>query len=397
MDHEEIAEKIRYIVEQIAESQPNFYPSKGRFGNENVELLLQLEAKINDGTSKEFFWQLIGHGFLSPIPKFHEITLKKRSIVSTWWLMQAHCDCGFMVYMKADKTDDALGGFFERIKDYSSVGQGNNKIVSCILQVLVNEPYLFLDDQLKRIELIVNKYQNCINEASNWERKREGASQGISVLGQPATLSDLFRLSVQSSKGDIPLILPAPDSIVKANDLVSNLKNALKNVRYERVKQELKGVSSHINQDKKQLILKYVDLSFSTLLIEALERIDIEIEKPGSKFSYSGSITFVRNIYEQSLREIALTISHRTGKPIPQGTGKIKMGQAISYFRSIDFISPEEEKMLTGFSGLISDTGPHSLTSERYEVRIAKNILVEILCYLTDKTDSYMNKFAKTS
>ena len=395
MQHEDIAEKIRYILEPISESPSIFYTNKAQFSNEYVELLLQLEARINISTSKEFFWQLTGHDFILPIPKFAYMTSKKKSIVTAWILIHRHSDCAFMVYMRSGRIDEALGGFFERIKDYSSVSETNYQIISCILQILSYEPNLFFDGHLKTIELIISKYQSCINEASNWESKKEQGKKGIEIVGAPPVLKDLLKLSFPGYEKEMPLTIPSHDLIVKSRTLVFNLKEVLKSVRYERIKQELRGVSSQINQDKKQLILKYVDLRFSTLLIEALEKIDTEIEETGSKFSFAKSIGFVRNIYEQSLREIALTIRDRSGKEIPKWINKGSMGEALDYFRKIDFISEKEKDMLTGFSGLISDRGSHSLTSERYEVRIAKNILVEILSYLTDKIDNFLNSSVK--
>jgi hypothetical protein len=194
-----------------------------------------------------------------------------------------------------------------------------------------------------------------------------------------------------SEKENVPLYSPNPGVITAARELVSQIKNALKQTRFQRIKEQLKGVSSEINQDKKQLVRKYADLKFNTALIEALERLDSEVEEVGTKFEYSKGIGFVRKIYEESLRQIATKLHDITGKPIPKWTGKGKMGEAIDYLRKTDFISDKERNMLTGFSGMISDTGSHSLTSERYEVRIAKNILIEICCYLTDKLDSFLS------
>jgi hypothetical protein len=189
--------------------------------------------------------------------------------------------------------------------------------------------------------------------------------------------------------------LPSSDQIRRSNNLVYLLRNVLSTIRFERVKEELRGVSSAINQDKKLLIHRYGELGLSKDLIEALERIDIETEETGSKFKFSQSIGFVRKIYEESLRELAIKICDRTGKPITKWTDRGKMGEAIDYFKHVRFITDQEGKLLGGFSALISDTGSHSLTSERYEVRIAKNILVEICSYLLGKIDIFVKNFAK--
>jgi hypothetical protein len=198
--------------------------------------------------------------------------------------------------------------------------------------------------------------------------------------------------------GQIQPPLPSREQVGISGNLVVELKRNLTTIRFKRVKEELKGVSSVINQDKKQLISKYGELGLDKELIEAVERIDNEIEETGSKFEFSKIVGFVRNIYEESLREFAIKIRDIKGLDIPQWTdNKGKMGEAISYFRKINLISEKEEKFLTGFSGLISDTGSHSLTSEKFEVRIAKNILVEICFYLADKIGEFLKSGARGS
>jgi len=377
MNENEIAEKIRYILEPISQSPVLFYRARetsessareNEFSNEYVELLLQLESKINTDTGKDFFWQIIGFNFIWPIPKvagtYFLSSVPKRKARE---LIRQHCDVAAMVYLKSDRIDEVLNGLLQRIKDYSSINEQNINIISCIHKVVFNEPYLFSDDHLKKIEAIVGKFKECINK--------------VDLRGKSFTFPSAPTRSFTL--------------ITMLDKLLSDLTGVLAKIRFERTKQELRGVSSQINQDKKYLIHRYQELKLSEDLIEALERIDVEIEETGSKFEFSKSIAFVRNIYEESLRQFATKIRDTTGIGIPQWTDRGNTGEAISYFRHIKFISDKEERLLTGFSALISDTGSHSLTSERYEVRIAKNILVEICSYLLDKIDIFVKNFAK--
>lgn len=406
MQNKDIADKIRYILEP-APASARFYRRKksinpdvieAEFGNEHVDLLLQLESKINTQSGKDFFWRLVGHSFILPLPEDapDKSSLSPR-FSSIRALLEQLCDYAFMVYIRANKIDEAFNGFSSRLKDYTSVNPINYKIFYCIYQVLLYELYRYSEDNLKILELMIYKYQLCISETCALRKKKEEAERKLALEEPIVTMARLLGTFPEKQSLNRSQVLPTDDLIANSSDLVLKLKDALKKARFELVRKELKGVSSEINQDKNRLITKYKDLRFSTELTEALESIDIEIEEPGSKFSYSRGIGFIRNIYEQSLREIALTIRDRTGKEIPKWTDRGQMGEALDYFRKIDFISDKEKNMLNGFSGLISDTGSHSLTSERYEVRIAKNILVEILSYLTDKMDNYLNRSAKTN
>jgi len=393
MNEEEIAEKIRYILEPVGQSPPLFYRRKDtsgdsvrtcEFGNEYVELLLQLAARIDTETGKDFFWTLIGLNFKRPIPKIAQSIMSSVPKRKAWLLSKKHSDISTMVYIKSGRIDEVLDGLLERIKDCDSINEANNKIVSCLDKVAFCEQHLFSDDQLRKIELIVNKFQNCIDKVNLLEKKSQ--EQRLEPL-MPLPGFPIVPL---------PPTLPSYNDIKISNNLIVEMKDVLTKIRFERTKQELRGVSSEINQDKKRLIHKYSELGLDKNLIEALEKIDIEIEETGSKFNFSKSIGFVRNIYEESLRQFALKIQHATGIVIPQWTNdRGKMGEAISYFKHIRFVSDKEEKLLTGFSGVISDTGSHSLTSERYEVRIAKNILVEICSYLVDKIDNYLKALPK--
>jgi hypothetical protein len=405
MQNEEIADRIRYILEP-APTSARFYKRKktighdvteAEFDNEHVDLLLQIESKINIQSGKDFFWRLVGHSFIIPQTKdsSHKNWLPP-GFSRTEDLVEQLCDYAFMAYVRANRTDEAFHGVIANLKDYTSINETNYKILHCIYQILLYEQDRLSEQNLISLETMINKYTLYIIQAWTLRKNMEEDATRLLLESPVMRLARLHGTFPQSQSSRKSQVMPKADLIGNLDDLISKLKSALKRARFERVRDELRGISSGINQDKNSLITKYKGLGFSPELTEALESIDIETEKPGSKFSYSGSISFVRNILERSLREIALVINNRTGKNIPQKTEKLKMGQSISYFRSIDFISAEEEKMLTGFSGFISDTGPHSLTSERYEVRIAKNILIEVLSYLTDKMDSYMSKFAKS-
>lgn len=393
MNEEEIAEKIRYILEPVGESHPLFYRKRdtsgdlGReyeFGNEYVELLLQLAARIDTQTGRDFFWQLLGYNFVWPITLNSKNILPSMPKRKAFLLCRQHCDISAMVYIKSARTDEVLDGLLERIKDYHSINEANNKIVLCLHKVAFCEEHLFSDDQLKKIELIVDKFQNCIDKINSLEKKLQEQPQA------------LFMPSPGFAVVPLQPTLPSHNDIKISKNLIVIIKDVVAKIRFERTKQELRGVSSEINQDKKRLIYKYSELGLNKSLIEALEKIDIEIEETGSKFNFSKSIGFVRNIYEESLRQFAIKIQHATGIAIPQWTNdRGKMGEAISYFRHIKFISDKEEKLLTGFSSVISDAGSHSLTSEKYEVRIAKNIFVEICSYLVDKIDNYLKVLPK--
>jgi hypothetical protein len=178
MNEEEIAEKIRYILEPVGQSLPLFYRKKdnsgdsGRvseFSNEYAELLLQLESKINTDKGKEFFWQLTGFNFLWPIPKIVGAEMfSSMSRRKAWLLVKEHSDIAAMIYLKADRIDEVLNGMVERIKDYSSINDVNIKVMFSIYQVALNEPNLFSDDHLKKIETINDKFKECINKAVSW-------------------------------------------------------------------------------------------------------------------------------------------------------------------------------------------------------------------------------------
>jgi hypothetical protein len=280
----------------------------------------------------------------------------------------------------------------ERVRNYDSINESNIKVISCLYEIALYEPYLFSDNHLKQIEVILERLHGYIDQKIQyWKKLVQERGKNLQPLPEilPNSLFGNLTELMQPS-------LPSSTLIKKSQDLVVMLRKKLRDIRFQRVKEELKGVSSAINQDKKQLISKYGELGFGRELIEALERIDIEIEETGSKFKFSKSIGFVRNIYEESLRQFAIKIRDTAGLAIPQWTNnKGTMGEAISYFKHIKFVSDKEEKLLTGFSGVISDTGSHSLTSEGYEVRIAKNILVEICSYLVDKIDNYLKALPK--
>jgi len=404
MDEEEIAEKIRYILEPVGQSPPLFYPAKqttrisGRvreFSNEQVELLLALESKIDSQSNKDFFWELLGCYFIWPVPIAWLNIFPPPPKGKALLMVRQHCDITAMVYMKSGRVDQVLNGLLERMKEYDSINESNLKVISSFSAVILYEPYLFSNHQLKQVEVILERLQGYTDKVIKLLKKQtEEREQRINEPALPESISKALFGNVTKP---IQPPLPSYNLIEKSQDLMILLKNGLMNIRFERVKEELRGVSSEINQDKKQLISKYSELGFGKELIEALERVDVETEETGSKFKYSQSIGFVRNIYEESLRQIAVKIRDATGVAIPQWTdNKGKMGEAIDYFKHIKFIFDKEEKLLTGFSGIISDTGSHSLTSERYEVRIAKNILVEICSYLVDKVDNYLKTSQKT-
>jgi hypothetical protein len=375
VEEEGVAEKVRYILESLEGGLTSFYRAtvdsgsggkRRQFSNEQVELLLQLESKIDTDRGKEFFWLLMGFSFIWPVPAgVAAALLSSLPRRKAWDSVKQHCDVAVMVYLKSGRVDEVLDGLLIRVDDYTSISEPNTAAISSLYQAVLTEPHLFSDDQLRKLEGIVDKYQHWMSKA--------------------------ISITVEEFKQAAPS-LPPTDVVRNGTQLAGKLRSVLTTVRYERIKQELKGISSEINQDKRQLVRKYQELKLDSKLIEALERIDFEIEESGSGFDYSKSIAHVRNIYEESLRQFATGVRDKKKLAIPQWTERGKMGEAISYFRSIGLISRKEEQLLHGFSGFLSEAGSHRLASEKYEVRIAKNILVEICSYLVDKVDTFLRK-----
>lgn len=404
MQPKEISEKIRIILDPNPESLSIFYPSKDSgqptrpksgFSNDYVELLLQLESRIHTAPSKEFFWQLMGINFASGAPRITGGS-SALAMMKAAAQVRKHCDCAFMVYLRSGRINKALEGFSERIKDYSSVNETNNQIIFCIFQVLLMEPHLFSDVHLKAIESIMGRYQSCISDTSSWQEKKTRKMQ-VPAEQVPDAVSKLLGLTFAGTpKEQIPTDLPSTDLISRSKDLLSKLCERLRQVKFQRLKEELKGVSTEINQDKNQLVRKYKDLTLNTMLVEALENIDAEIEESGSPFNRSKSIAFIRNVYEESVRQVAIVIRYNTKRPVSKWTDRGKFGEAVTYLKEVGFISTKEEKWLAGFYGLISDTGSHRLSSERFEVRLARNILVETCYYLTDKIDKFLAEVQET-
>ncbi|MCK4404554.1 MAG: hypothetical protein KAW02_05630 [candidate division Zixibacteria bacterium] len=406
MQPKDVAEKITIILDAKPKSLTTFYPAKdgkrpsgakSGFSNEHVELLLQLESRIHVPQSKELFWQLMGINFASCVPKIAGASpMLAKAIIKAASQTRKHCDCAFMVYLRSGRINKALEGFSERIKDYSSVNETNNQIIFCIFQVLLMEPHLFSDVHLKAIESIMGRYQSCISDTSSWQEKKTRKMQ-VPAEQVPDAVSKLFGLTFAGTlKEQIPTDLPSTDLISRSKDLLSKLCERLRQVKFQRLKEELKGVSTEINQDKNQLVRKYKDLTLNTMLVEALENIDAEIEESGSPFNRSKSIAFIRNVYEESVRQVAIVIRYNTKRPVSKWTDRGKFGEAVTYLKEVGFISTKEEKWLAGFYGLISDTGSHRLSSERFEVRLARNILVETCYYLTDKIDKFLAEVQET-
>jgi len=121
MNEEEIAEKIRYILEPVGQSPPLFYRKKDTIGdsgrvwefcNEYVELLLQLLSRIGTEPGKDFFWKLIGSNFVWPVPHNLKNVLSSIPKRKAFLLCRQHCDMGAMVYIKSERIDEVINGLW---------------------------------------------------------------------------------------------------------------------------------------------------------------------------------------------------------------------------------------------------------------------------------------------
>jgi hypothetical protein len=157
------------------------------------------------------------------------------------------------------------------------------------------------------------------------------------------------------------------------------IRQGIQRARYAHVRRDLfEGINPEINTDKEALLSRMITLGFRGSIAAALEEVEKKLGNAASVFDFKGVMDLVRTIYEEVFEDAANSVASRRTKTIPQGS---HFGRFKTFLIGESVLSSDEGKLSQELYNYLSNQGSHVLGSAPEQVRLTKNIVIE-LCLL---------------
>ncbi|MFA5032289.1 MAG: hypothetical protein WC614_04640 [bacterium] len=350
------------------------------FCNKTVERLLKFSQKLSTSEEKQLFWDVIGGPFYSKVriipPNVSPVPITRK----VYSLIRQRLDFIFMFFVKSGKIEEALNG----IKNKKTLVSPDIELLKALIEILEKEPSAFNENNIESLDIIIKNIRGIIYNEREKKSKRVQASK------------DAFYASFAAFVGNKPLppsqvtldsISDIPDEVLILCEIsLKELEEQISKVRLRKYDKELEDINIiEINQDKKIVQTKIKELGFEPDLNTCLDKFDEDYQKAIDEFDFKACIGHLRTFIEKLSISIALLVSQKN--KIPPSEELTKIGRARNYLRDnrVKFLTKEEDELLGGIYGVMSDASAHSLTSRKEYVRLAKNYAIEFSLFLIRK------------
>ena len=170
---------------------------------------------------------------------------------------------------------------------------------------------------------------------------------------------------------------------------LENLQDTIERVRYLRLKREVLSLENpELNTDKKQLVSRFESLGFSPGLSIALEDADRELRAAATPLAFKKSMDLLRSVFEGTWKDAARTVESKAGKVAPTGPTFSPYNQ---YLRSVQLIDDHETALSQKLYNYVSNTGTHTLGSEREQARVVKNMVIELSLLVVCRVQAFVS------
>ena len=207
------------------------------------------------------------------------------------------------------------------------------------------------------------------------------------IDAMPASLAPLYEIAERQSwkakrsrDGKSPLVLNEhyrpgfeadAEGIMRAIDAI---KAQCTQAKYHFVTGALQeGINLEIDTDKAKVQTFLEQLGFDPLLKRALDEAEKEYRGDATGFQLKSCLGHLRSFLEE--------LHFRTCEAIAAGNNPEseydKWGLTVHFLRKKDFLSSQEEKLVTGIHAIMSEDGVHPLIAEREYVRLLRNMVIE--------------------
>jgi hypothetical protein len=395
MEKDKIQEDINIILEGNLQRTMGFRSGKMvvPYPDKTVELLHKLSERLR-GADRDYFWEVIIKPFNKEyLPIFAPLNKSKEQKV----ISNIHNNFGgvFEFLIKVGKIDAILEFFQqERNIDYKTVAilyktreLLNNKYAGFTREILTK-----IEDYAKRLVYQMDKELRYEEALRKYEIDIDSDSQIVAINGV-ALNEPIKPTNPKPPRGSYFKAEYA--DIQECGKILQDIVAKVKLSKLDILEKEYEGINLEINQDQESLKATIKEFGFNPALNDSLNKITNKLNEARDDFDFKSCIDLVRAFLNELCVSISLTIEQKTS--IRHSETIKDMGQALAYFNNmrIKFLAESEHKFLIMFNGFISNTGVHSLKSQKEHARIARNFVVEFGLFLVRRLQKYLDDFKK--
>lgn len=393
MDKDKILEDINIILE--GNLQRLMGSRGGRmvvpYSDKTVELLYKLSQRLTSAESG-YFWEIIIKPFNKEyLPIYTPLSKsKEQRVISN---IHNNFERVFEFLLKAGKIDAILEFFQqERNIDYKTVA-----ILNKTRELLNNKYARFTREILTKIENYAMRLVYQMDKELQYEEALRNYEIDVASDSQIVAINGVeLNEPKKPTKPKIPrgtYFKAEYADIQECGKILQDIVAKVKLFKLDILEKEYEGINLEINQDQEYLKATIKEFGFNTVLNASLDKINAQLNDAKDDFDSKSCIGLVRAFLNELCVSIGRTIEQETS--IRHSEAIKKMGQALAYFndKRIKFLAEREHEFLIKFNGFISDTGVHSLKSQKEYARIARNFVVEFGLFLVRRLQKYLDDF----
>lgn len=316
------------------------------FNKEAAELALSLLNSIsNENELVSLFWAIIGVDIYKPDVSSDSNLAKERYVdFDRIWVNSR--GIRFLVYVYSQRFNDILLFVESHIGEYKA--HEFSLFFSGCLYLLRNEPNRFTQNQLVGIDRLLPV----------WSLKLPARP---AFGGDPVVAENGFAL----------------------DSLASILGKELRAILYGRTKEKFMPVNMEINRDEELVRQAIGRFKLPEELSETLDRINVRLSASSDDLDHASLIADIRSFFEGLVKEMAKKID------IPTRCKLATFGGCRDFFkqRDVALTNDKSDALLNALYGFLSNEGAHALVSRSENVRISKNMVIELSLFLLESLE----------
>lgn len=168
-----------------------------------------------------------------------------------------------------------------------------------------------------------------------------------------------------------------PAAIAGLAEMVGFLGRTVERVRYLRLKRELtEGENPEINTDREALVSRMEELGFRREIAAALEQLDRRLQAAGVPLEFKECMDLARTILEEIIEDAAKKASEGSTRALPPPGKDFQPWKQLLV--DVGCLTADEAELFQKLYNYLSNAGTHRLGSAPEQVRISKNMVIEL-------------------
>lgn len=186
-------------------------------------------------------------------------------------------------------------------------------------------------------------------------------------------------------------LTPRAELARKLRPSVERVGNRISRVLYLRLRKELLEVANpEINADKEILISRMETLGFRADIMTALHEVERKLRAAATALDFKGCMDLLRTIYEEIVEDAGRAMSQATSAQLPNAKRDFQPWNGMLVTTGV--LTRDESGLSQKLYNYLSNAGTHRLGSAPEQVRVSKNMVIELGLLIVGRVQAGVQK-----